>query len=514
MRSHRPKIVIDGHSLTPEMVGQVAQQLVDVALSPRALMRMRASRRIVDRAAKSGQTAYGVNTGFGHLAMVRIPQADVRRLQVNLVRSHAAGVGPPADPPTVRALLLLRANVLARGHSGVRPEVAQKLLSLLAADVLPIVPELGSVGASGDLAPLAHVALAVIGEGKAVFGNRTLPASRALKKAGITPLTLEAKEGLALVNGTQFSGALACLALLRAENILKTADIAAALAIETLKGTTRAFDDRVQAVRPHPGQRLAAANLRRLLKDSAIGLSHTECPKVQDAYSLRCTPQVHGAARDAVAQLRRALTVEINSSTDNPLVFAPDGDIVSGGNFHAAPLAAALDYGALSMATLGSISERRIDRLVNPLVSGLPAFLARDPGLESGLMMAQVCAAALVSECKGLAHPGSVDSIPTSANQEDHVSMAPWCARKLRAILERVETILAIELLACYRGMVFHRPLQSSPPLERVLALMAHEIPLPSGDFPPHPAITRLADLIRSGRVQEAAVGKKGAPLV
>lgn len=513
MAAQKKQVLLDGSSLTPDLVGMAAGRKVKVHLASRAVARMRASRRVVERAAQSGRTAYGINTGFGHLAMVRIPPEDVRLLQVNLVRSHAAAVGPPAAPETVRALLVLRANVLARGHSGVRPEVAGQLLALLAADLLPVVPEQGSVGASGDLAPLAHVALAAIGEGEVFFRGRRRPAGPALAAAGLRPLTLQAKEGLALVNGTQFTAALGCLALLRAENLVTTADVAAALSLETLQGTTRAFDDRIGAVRPHAGQRLSAGNLHRLLAGSPIGAAHADCPKVQDAYSLRCTPQVHGAVRDALAQLRRVLTVEINSSTDNPLVFAAERDIVSGGNFHAAPLAAALDYAALAAATLASISERRIDRVVNPLVSGLPAFLAGNPGLESGLMMAQVSAAALVSECKTLAHPGSVDSIPTSANQEDHVSMAPWCARKFDQILERVETVLAIEFLAGMRGLAFHRPRRSTPALERVARLLSREVPLPSGDFPPSPAITSLAALVGSGRVVEAAAGKAGPPL-
>ena len=501
----RRTIVVDGESLTPEAVGLVAAREARARLAPAAAARMRAARAIVERAVARGETTYGVNTGFGKLATVKVPAADLAALQLNLVRSHAAGVGPLAAPDTVRALLLLRANVLARGHSGVRPVLARHLLAMLERDLLPAVPEQGSVGASGDLAPLAHVALAAIGEGELLGPRGVVPARRALAAAGLEPPALAAKEGLSLVNGTQFGAAVATLALLRAENLARSADIAAALSIDVLLGSRRAFDRRIQAARPHPGQSVSAANLFALLAGSRLLASHADCERVQDAYSMRCTPQVHGAARDALAQLRRVVAVEINASTDNPLVFARDGAILSGGNFHAAPLAAALDYACLAMTTLGAIVERRTDRLVNPLVSGLPAFLAARPGLESGLMMAQVTAAALVSECRTLAHPGSIDSIPTSGNQEDHVSMAPWCARKFREVLDRIEKLVAVELLAGATALRFRRPLRSSTALEAVVRAITRQVPLPDGDFPPHGPIEAIAALVRRGAIVEAA---------
>lgn len=499
----RIRVVLDGESLTPEQVARVAAREARVELKARLVPRLRQSRKVIDRVVQSGATVYGVNTGFGHLASVRIDDTQLSQLQVNLIRSHAAGVGHPASLETVRALLLLRANVLARGHSGVRLAVVEQLLSMLSHDLLPVVPEQGSVGASGDLAPLAHVALAAIGEGEVFLRGERLDAHAALTRCRITPLVLAPKEGLALVNGTQFAGAIATLALLRAERLSRSADVVCALTIEALKGSSRAFDSRIHDARPHPGQRDSAANLRQLLAGSGILESHADCGKVQDAYSLRCAPQVHGATRDALAQLRRVLQIELNSSTDNPMVFAADDETVSGGNFHGAPLAATLDYATLAVATLAAISERRTDRLVNPLVSGLPAFLARDPGLESGLMMAQVTAAALVSECKTLAHPGSVDTIPTSANQEDHVSMAPWCARKLVQVLANAERVVAVELLAAVRGIDFHRPLRSSSALERTLSLARRKLALPRGEFVPSGAIEELAGLLQSGAVLE-----------
>jgi histidine ammonia-lyase len=498
-------IVVDGETLTPEAVGLVAVRGARARLAPAAAARMRAARAVVERAVAGGETTYGVNTGFGSLATVKIPASDLAALQLNLIRSHAAGVGPLASPETVRALLLLRANVLARGTSGVRPVLARHLLAMLEHDLLPAVPEQGSVGASGDLAPLAHVALAAIGEGELLGPRGVVPARRALAAAGLKPPTLAAKEGLSLVNGTQFGAAVATLALLRAESLARSADIAAALSIDVLLGSRRAFDRRIQAARPHPGQLVSAANLFALLAGSELVASHADCERVQDAYSMRCTPQVHGVARDALAQLRRVTSIEINASTDNPLVFARDGAILSGGNFHAAPLAAALDYACLAMTTLGAIVERRTDRLVNPLVSGLPAFLAARPGLESGLMMAQVTAAALVSECRTLAHPGSVDSIPTSGNQEDHVSMAPWCARKFREVLDRVEKLVAIELLAGAAALRFRRPLRSSAALEAVVRAISRQVPPTSGDSPPHGPIEAIAVLVRKEAIVEAA---------
>ncbi|RMG49196.1 MAG: histidine ammonia-lyase [Acidobacteria bacterium] len=498
--TRRRTVRVDGRSLTVEDVEAVARGRAAAKLTAEAERRMRASKAVIDRALAEGRVVYGVNTGFGHLKNVKIAKEALERLQRNLVRSHAAGVGREADGPTTRALLLLRANALARGHSGVRPLLARRLLDLIENDLLPVVPESGSVGASGDLAPLAHVALALIGEGYVRAGGRRLRAATALERAGLDRLRLGPREGLALVNGTQFSSAVALLALVRAERAVRLADVSAALSIDALAGTWRAFDPRVHRARPHAGQMASAGNLYRLLQGSEIWRSHADCGAVQDAYSLRCAPQVHGAARDALAELRRVLSIEINASTDNPLVFAEDGAIVSAGNFHAAPVAAAADYASAALAGMAGIVERRIDRLVNPLVSGLPPFLARRPGLESGLMMAQVTAAALASECKTLAHPACADTIPTSALQEDHVSMAPWAARKLRGVVERLETLIAIELLAAVRGLDHRRPLRTSPPLEAFVRRLEEEVRIPRGEVPPGPVIERLAALLREGR--------------
>ena len=409
-----------------------------------------------------------MTTGFGRFSDVAIAQENLLALQINLVRSHAAGVGQPLSDGAVRAMMVLRANALARGQSGIRVSTVEALLAMLSADILPVVPEQGSVGASGDLAPLAHLALGLIGEGRVRRDGRTLPAARALRAAGLRPVVLEAKEGLALVNGVQMSVAVGGLALERALFLSRVADVAGAASLDAARGSDAAFDSRVIAARPHPGAIASAKNLRRLLAGSAIRESHRNCGKVQDNYALRCMPQVHGAARDAFDHARDVLEREMNSSTDNPLVFAGEGDIVSGGNFHGAPVGLALDYAAIAATDLASISERRIEKLLNPALSELPAFLVEKGGLHSGLMMAQVVAASLVSESKGLAHPASVDSIPTSADKEDHVSMSPIAARKLAAIVENLSRVLAIEFLVAFQAMEFLRPLASSPPLERV----------------------------------------------
>ena len=423
---------------------------------------------MVEQAVRERRRAYGVTTGFGKFADVAIAKEDLPKLQKNLVRSHAAGVGAPLSDRVVRGMILLRANALARGESGVRVSTVESLLAMLAADILPVVPEQGSVGASGDMAPLAHLALGLIGEGRVRHRGRSLSAARALASARLRPVVLEAKEGLALVNGVQMSVAVGALALDRAIFLSRVADVAGAASLDAARGSDAAFDPRVIGARPHPGALASAANLRALIAGSAIRESHRNCGRVQDNYSLRCMPQVHGAARDAFAHAREVLEREMNSSTDNPLVFAGEGDIVSGGNFHGAPVGLVLDYAAIAAADLASISERRIEKLLNPALSELPAFLVEKGGLNSGLMMAQVAAAALVSESKGLAHPASVDSIPTSADKEDHVSMSPIAARKLAAIVENLARVLGIELLVAFQAMEFLRPLASSPAIERV----------------------------------------------
>ena len=461
-------IRLSGDGLTLADLVAVAERRARVTLSPRARQAIAASRRVVDRAVRSGETVYGVTTGFGKFADVAIPAGEIESLQRNLIRSHAAGVGAPLPDAAVRAMMALRANALARGNSGIRVATVETLLAMLAADILPVVPSQGSVGASGDLAPLSHLALGLMGEGRVRIRGRERGAAEALRRARIRPAAFAAKEGLALINGVQMSVAVGGLALSRAIELARTADLVGAASLDASRGSDAAFDARIVAARPHPGAVQSAANLRGLLRGSAIRESHRGCGRVQDNYALRCMPQVHGAARDAFEHARGVLEREMNSATDNPLVFAGRGDIVSGGNFHGAPVGVVLDYAAIAATDLASISERRIEKLVNPALSDLPAFLVKEGGLNSGLMMAQVTAAALVSECKVLAHPASVDSIPTSAAKEDHVSMSPIAARKLGAIVENLERVLAIELLAAFQAMEFLRPLTSSAPIERV----------------------------------------------
>ena len=454
-------LLLSGQPLTLDEICQVSLGDRAVALDPAALPRIRASRAVVDGLLKHGETVYGVNTGFGKLSDVRIEPGEVRALQRNLVRSHACGVGEPLPGDAVRAMLLLRANVLARGFSGVRPELIEMLLALLNRRIHPVIPARGSVGASGDLAPLAHLALALMGEGLVLVEGRQLPAAMALLQAGIPPLVLEAKEGLALLNGTQAITAVGALALARALRVVELSDLAGAMTLEALKGTPTPFDERIHAVRPHAGQIAAAAHLRGLLAESEIRESHRENdPRVQDAYCLRCMPQVHGAVRDALAAARATLEIETGAATDNPLVF-PEGEILSGGNFHGAPLALALDSAAIALTTLMGIGERRIDRLVNPDINeGLPPFLSRTPGVSSGFMIAHIVAAALLNESKVLAHPASADSVPTSGGKEDHVSMGMTAALKFRQAVDNAERLLAIELLCAAQGLEYRLPLQ------------------------------------------------------
>jgi histidine ammonia-lyase len=461
MRKRTPpgRVTIDGATLTLEAVERVARG-ASCALTPRARRRVTASRKAVDRATRGGRQVYGVNTGFGHLSNVGIAPEHLAQLQLNLIRSHAAGTGEPLPAEIVRAILVLRANCLARGHSGLRLETLESLIALLDAGIVPWVPEKGSVGASGDLAPLAHVALALIGEGEVFHRGRLAKARDALKRARLAPVALAPKEGIALINGTQVMTAIGTLSLLRAERAAVAADVIGAMTLEALKGSHHAFEARIHAARPQRGQLASAANLRKLLHDSPIERSHGDCGRVQDAYSLRCMPQVHGAARDTFRFVREVLAIEVNASTDNPMVFAERGDLVSAGNFHGQPVAVALDHLAVAACSLATISERRIERLVNPALSDLPPFLAKDAGLNSGFMMAHVTAAALVSENKVLAHPASVDTIPTSAGKEDHVSMGVHAARKAAEIVRNVETVLAIEALAAAQALDFLAPLR------------------------------------------------------
>ena len=489
-------------ALAPVLAGEP----VEVTLDGVVRKRIAAARKVVDRVLASGETVYGINTGFGKLSRERIDGAKLEQLQVNLLRSHACGVGAPLPPEIVRTMMVLRARTFATGRSGVRLELVLQLLALLAADLIPCVPCQGSVGASGDLAPLAHLALALIGEGERCWlRGKEMGVRAALKKAGLAPIALRAKEGISLINGTQLTTALALQALRKAENLARSADVACALTVEALKGTDRAFDARIHAARPHPGQLRVAANLHGLLQGSAILASHADCGKVQDPYSLRCAPQVHGACRDALAEARRVLQVEIDASTDNPLVFAEEGELISGGNFHAQPIAATADRIAAAVADLQSISERRTENLVNPDLSGLPPFLTPKPGLNSGFMIPQVVAAALVSESKALSFPASVDSIPTSANKEDHVSMGPIAARKALQIVENGERVVAIELLCAAQGLDFEQQHRSTPPLEAARRAIRAQVKTLADDRYLAPDLEALAALVRSGALVDAA---------
>jgi histidine ammonia-lyase len=496
---------LDGASLTLEALEEVARGSRSVALAAPARDAVARARRVVDEAVARGQVVYGVTTGFGNFADVVIPVDRLRELQLNLIRSHAAGVGEPLGRAETRALMLLRANVLAKGFSGVRPETLDLLTAMLNRGVHPTIPSQGSVGASGDLAPLAHLALALVGESSCVVEGRLVAASEALAAAGLAPVVLEAKEGLALINGTQLTTAVTALALAEAWRLVRTADVIGAMTLDALKGTDVAFDPRIHDARPHPGQAASARNLRKLLHGSPIRESHRDCGKVQDAYSLRCIPQVHGATRDALAYVSAVVGIEMNAATDNPMVFAETGELLSGGNFHAQPVALAADVLAIAMAELGAISERRTERLVNPALSGLPAFLTRDGGLQSGLMLAHVTAAALASENKSLAHPASVDSIPTSANKEDHVSMGANAARKAARITENTRRVLAIEALAACQALEFLRPLETSRALLAAYRRLREKVPPLDLDRILSPDIEAAAEIVRTGGFADAA---------
>jgi histidine ammonia-lyase len=497
--AHPAPVVLDGARLTLEELESVARTRRAVGLAPTAREGVVRSRAVVDEVVAKGAVVYGVTTGFGNFADVVIPRDRLRELQLNLVRSHAAGVGELLDEAETRALMLLRANVLAKGFSGVRPQTLDLLIAMLNAGIHPAIPSQGSVGASGDLAPLAHLALALVGEGSCLSGGRTRPSREALSEAGLQPVVLEAKEGLALINGTQLMAAVTGLALAEAWRLARTADVTGALTLDVLKGTDVAFDPRIHAARPHPGQSASARNLRRLLQGSAIRESHRDCGKVQDAYSLRCIPQVHGAVRDALRFVESIVSVEINAATDNPMVFADTHELLSGGNFHGEPVALAADVLAIAAAELGSITERRVERLVNPALSDLPAFLTREGGLNSGLMLAQVTAAALASENKVLAHPASVDSIPTSANKEDHVSMGVTAARKAARAVANTRRILAVEAIAACQALEFHRPLTTSRPLEAAYRGLRSSIPPLERDRVLSPDIEQSAEMVRAG---------------
>jgi histidine ammonia-lyase len=499
-------IQIDGEHLDFAQLYRVVFQGTQVELAPRARERMLASRAVIERLIASDQAVYGVNTGFGKMASVRISREQIGELQVNLVRSHSCGVGAPLSEHETRAMLLLRTNAIAKGFSGVRPVVAETLCKMLNAGVHPVIPSQGSVGASGDLAPLAHLAQVAIGEGEAILQDRKLSGGDAMRGAGIAPLKLEAKEGLALLNGTQAMLALLALGLREAEMAVDTADVAAALSLDALRGSPAAFDERIAAARPYAGHAITARNLRMLNEGSAIRESHRAAEKdkrVQDAYSLRCTPQVHGAVRDTLAQVRATLAVELNSATDNPLVFADSGEVISGGNFHGQPLAMAADQLAVGLATLAGISERRIEQMTNPQTSLLPAFLVRDAGLNSGFMIMQVSAAALASEMKMQATPHSVDSIPTSANQEDYVSMGMGAARRIQPMLGNLRNVLAIELLAACQGIDLLAPLRTGAQAAKAQAIVRAESKMVEADRSLAPDIRAVEQRIAAGAFSE-----------
>jgi histidine ammonia-lyase len=498
-------ILLDGDHLSLAQLVAIADDGEQVAIAPEARGRVAAARAVVDAAAEGDAPVYGVNTGFGSFAETRIAHDDLRRLQLNLLRSHAAGVDQPLCCRDVRATMALRANVLAKGYSGVRLETLDALVAALNRGVHPRVPSRGSVGASGDLAPLAHIALVLVGEGETWDGAASRPAAEALREAGLEPIVLDAKEGLALINGTQASTGVLGLALAGADRLARAADIAAALSIDALRGSTRPFDPRIHAARPFAGQAASADNLRRLMDGSPINRSHAGCGRVQDAYCMRCAPQVHGAARETLAWVRGIVGVEMNAATDNPMVFADVGDLISGGNFHGAPIAIAADAAVLALAQLCTISERRSERLVNPALSGLPAFLTEHGGLNSGFMMAQVTAAALASEIKTLAHPASVDTIPTSANKEDHVSMSMAAALKSERALQLAASVLAIEIMCACQAIDLLAPLTSAEPLMRVHAAVRSAVPMLTDDRSPARDIETIARLIGSGRLEYAA---------
>ncbi|KNE60686.1 histidine ammonia-lyase [Allomyces macrogynus ATCC 38327] len=508
--------LLDGETLTPENLVQLSHGKLQIDLTPDAWSRIGASRALVDKLAMCGKPIYGINTGFGNFASVTIENDKLSQLQVNLITSHSAGTGRPLSPARTRMLLVLRINVLAKGFSGIRPESVRCMLNAFNKGCLSYVPEQGTVGASGDLAPLAHLALGMMGMGKMWDSSlhKWDDAAAVLKRHNLTPIQPGAKEGLAMINGTQFITSHGAEALVRASLVAKQADVVGALTLEALQGTPRAFDPKIHAARPHSGQVQCAKRLRALLHNeknhSEIFAAHANCARVQDAYTLRCMPQVHGIAADTVEFTRGVITTEMNSATDNPMIFAETGEIISGGNFHGEYPAKALDYLTIGIHEVASVSERRVERLINPTLSGLPAFLVKEGGLNSGFMIAHCTAAALVSENKNLCNPASVDSIPTSAGKEDHVSMGGWAARKCLKVVENVEKVVAIELLAACQAIEFHRPKKTTPVLEKVYALVRKEVKSFDVDRFMAPDIDAVWKLIRSGAIWNAVAKDLG----
>ena len=508
MKTQVRPVLLDGRSLDPGALEEIAEGR-PAALDPSILEGVLASRKVVEDLLARGEVAYGLNTGFGRLANCRIEPAEVRDLQRNLVLSHSAGVGPLLPDRTVRAMIALRVNALARGFSGVRVELLEALLALLNRGIHPRVPSRGSVGASGDLAPLSHMALALLGEGEVSWRGRVVPAREALSAEGLAPVELQAKEGLALINGTQLMTAVGSLALARAGRLLRCADVIGGMSVEALLGTDANLHPDLHAARPHPGQQAAARSLRRSLEGSGVIDSHRGCDRVQDAYSLRCMPQVHGAAREGWRFSMEILHREMNSVTDNPLVFPQAGQVVSGGNFHGAPVALALDTAAIALATLGTISERRCDRLLAGN-EGLPPFLAGNPGLHSGLMLVQYTAAALVNENKVLAHPASVDTVPTSAGQEDHNSHGPTAAHKLESLVANLERILACEWVCAAQALEYRRPLRFGAGSEVAFEVLRRKVTPLEGDRPPYPDLEAARELLESGTLFREVEGALG----
>jgi len=497
-------LLLDGDSLSLHDIREVALARREVGVAEAAKAKVQRARDLVEKKAQADEPTYGINTGFGTLAEVRIDKADLKQLQRNLILSHAAGVGQPLSIPEARSMLLLRANVLAKGHSGVRLSTLELLLQMLNRGVTPVVPERGSVGASGDLAPLAHLALVLIGEGEAFFHDARMPGAEALKHAGLHPLVLEAKEGLTLVNGTQAMCGVGVPALLLAEELAELFEVAGAMTIEGLLGSHKPFREEIALVRPHAGHALVSSRMRKVLARSELVDTHVDCAKVQDPYSLRCIPQVHGAAADALAFTRKVLEAEVNSATDNPLVYVDDEEVISAGNFHGQPVSLALDVLAIGLTQLMSISERRVEQLVNPALSGLPPFLATNSGLNSGFMIAQVTAAALVAESRILCHPASVDSIPSSAGREDHVSMGMTSALKARQVADHAKHSLAIELLVSAQALDLRQPKKAGIGAQAAYECIRKHVSHMDQDREVHKDITKIAHLIDSGELLTA----------
>ncbi|MGE5314859.1 MAG: histidine ammonia-lyase [Acidobacteriota bacterium] len=498
---------LSGSSLSIEEVYLASTSPMKLALAPSSVKAMKKSRALVEDWLRKKESIYGVTTGFGEFSNVQIPIDKIEELQHNLIMSHAAGAGAPLPADVVRAMMILRINALAKGFSGIRPSTVEFIVKFFNAGFVPVVPSQGSVGSSGDLVQLAHMTLAFMGHGSVMEGSalHILPAAEALESVGLTPLKLTAKEGLALINGTQMMTAFASLIIHEAALLCKLADVTAALSVEALRGTDKAFDPKIHALRPYPGQIAAASNLRRLVAGSEIRESHrTNDTRVQDAYSLRCAPQVHGASRDAIEYVKRTVGIEINSANDNPLIFPDEREHLEGGNFHGQPVALAMDFAAIALSELANISERRIERMVNGSLSGLPRFLTKDGGLNSGLMIAQYTAASLVSENKVLAHPASVDSIPTSANQEDHNSMGSIAAQKCRRILRNAQTVIAIELLTAAQAIDFHKPLRAGKGTEAAYRTVRDAISFINHDVLLHDEIQKAVQLVRSNAVLKA----------